>query len=141
MWRCNSAYKMVLAEDARPGVHRDRRVRQIRPARELGDLFQRGRAFAFLGAQLHARDQAAQVLIACAVFAQQRIALAVGAGDFRADMRAHAGFFRRHVKARRAVDAVAVEQAMAGMPRSRAGGHQIFGHGCAFEEAEGGAGV
>ena len=27
-----------------------------------------------------------------------------------ADVRAHAGFFRRHVEARRAVDAVAVEQ-------------------------------
>jgi hypothetical protein len=79
-------------------------------AREFGKLFGRGRAFAFFGAQLHAGDQAAEVLIALACGRQQRVGVAVGAGDFRTDMGADAGLLRRHVKARRAVDAVAVHQ-------------------------------
>src|ERR1035438_7330757 len=37
--------------------------------RKLRDLFQRGGAFAFLGAQFHARDQPAKVPIALAIFA------------------------------------------------------------------------
>ena len=76
---------------------------------EFRELFRRGRAFAFLGAQLHAGDQAAEVLIAGAIFGQQRIAKAVGAGDLRADVRADAELLRGHVETGGAGDVVAVE--------------------------------
>ena len=42
-------------------------------AGEFGELFEGGRAFALLGAQLHAGDQAAEILIAFARFGQQRV--------------------------------------------------------------------
>ncbi len=84
-------------------------------AGEFGDLFEGGGAFALFGAQLHAGDQAAEVLVAFASFDQQRIGDAVGAGDLGADVRADAGLLGGHVEARRAVDAVAVDD--------RHGGH------------------
>ena len=110
-------------------------------AGEFGDLFEGGRAFAFFGAQLHAGDQAAEVLVAFARFRQQRVGVAVGAGDFRADVGAEPGLFRGHVEARRAVDAVAVHQGHGGHAESGAGAGQFLGDSGAFEEAESGAGV
>jgi hypothetical protein len=83
-------------------------------AGEFGDLFEGGRAFAFFGAQLHAGDEAAEILIALAGFGEQRVGMAVGAGDFGADMGAQSGLFHRHVEARRAVDAVAVDDGHGG---------------------------
>ena len=77
-------------------------------AGEFGQFVERGRAFALFGAQLHAGDQPAEVLITFARGRQQRVGVAVGAGDFRADVRADAGLLRRHVKARRAVESVAI---------------------------------
>ena len=59
----------------------------------------------------------------------------------RADVRAHAGLLRGHVKARRAVDAVAVHDGHGGHAELRAGAGQLLGDAGAFEEAEGGAGV
>ena len=111
------------------------------PLRELRNLFQRGGAFAFFCAQFHARDQAAHVPIALAILAQQRIALAVGASNLGADVRAHPRLFRRHVKARRAVYAVPVEQRHGRNAQVRAGGNQILGHRCALQKAEGRARV
>ena len=75
---------------------------------ELGQLIERRRAFALFGAQFHAGNHAAQVAISLARFRQQRIRNAVVTSNLRTDVRAHARLFRRHVKARRAVDAVAV---------------------------------
>ena len=59
----------------------------------FGDFFGRDVAFAFSRAQFHARDQAAEILIAGARFDEQRIAPAVGGGDFGADVRANRSFF------------------------------------------------
>jgi hypothetical protein len=110
-------------------------------ARKLRDLIQRGGAFAFLGAHFHARHQAAQVAVALAIFAQKWVALAVGARDFGADMRAYPRLLRRHVEARRAVHAVPVEQRHGGNAQVRAGGHQIFGRRGALQKTEGRASV
>ena len=110
-------------------------------AREFGQFFRRGRAFALRGAQLHARDEPAEVAVAFAGGRQQHVAGAVGAGDFRADVRAHPGFARRHVKARRAIDAVAVRQPHRRHAVAGAGGDQVFRKRSAFQKTESGAGV
>ena len=110
-------------------------------AREFGELVERGRAFAFFGAQLHAGNQAAEVLIAFAGFSKQGIGGAVDAIDFRADMRADPRFLRGHVEARSAVDAVAVHQRHGRHAEFRARAGQFLGHGSAFQKAEAGARV
>ena len=110
-------------------------------AREFGEFLQRGRAFAFRRAQFHAGDQAAEVLVAFAGFGQQGIGASVGAGDFAADVGAHAGLLGGHVEARRAVDAVAVEQRHGGHVEAARSAGKLFRHAGAFEKAEGGAGV
>ncbi len=108
---------------------------------ELGEFFRQRRAFAFFGAHFHSGDQAAEVLIAGAIFGQQRVAMAVGAGDFGADVGADAGLFRGHVEAGGAGDVVAVEDGEGGEVERGGAGDQFFRDGGAFEEAEGGAGV
>ena len=108
---------------------------------EFGEFFQCGRAFAFLGAQFHAGDQAAQVLVAFAGFRQQGIGDAVDAIDLRTDMRADGRLFRRHVEARCAVDPVAVHDGHGRHAEFRARAGQFLGHGSAFQEAEAGARV
>ena len=108
---------------------------------ELGELFGSCRAFAFFRAHFHAGDQSAQVLIAGAIFGQQRITMTVGAGDFGADVRADAGLFRGHVEAGGAGDVVAVEDREGGEVERGGAGDQFFGDGGAFEKAEGAAGV
>ncbi len=90
---------------------------------ELGELFGRRSALAFFRAHLHAGDQSAQILIAGAIFGQQRITVTVGAGDFGADVRADAGFFRGHVEARGAGDVVAVENREGGEVERGGAGH------------------
>ena len=67
--------------------------------------------------------------------------MTVGAGDFCADERAKAGFFRSHVKTRRAGDVVAVEHGQGREVEFGGAGDEFFGDGGAFEKAEGGAGV
>ncbi len=108
---------------------------------EFGELFGCRRAFAFLGAQFHASDQAAEILVAGAAFGEQRIAVAVGAGDFGADVRADAGFFRGHVKTRRAGELSRSSMRQGREVELGGASDQFFGHGGAFEEAEGRAGV
>ncbi len=108
---------------------------------ELGDLLHGGRPFALGGAQLHLRDQAAEVLVALSRLAQQRPPGSVGARDFGADEGADADLFGRHVEAGSAIDAVAVEQRHGRHVEFGAGVGQFFGQGGAFEEAEGRAGV
>ena len=89
-------------------------ARQTSPAENSANSSGSGRAFAFFGAHLHAGDQAAQILIAGAIFGQQRITDAIGASDFGADVRANAGLFCGHVEARGAGDVVAVENRQGG---------------------------
>ena len=119
--------EMPLAENARQRFI-DIRRNANQPVRKLSDLFQSGGACAFFGAQFHACNQAAQVPIALAVFAQQRIALAVRARDFGADVRAHPRNFRRHMKTRRPIDAIPVEQRHGRNAQIGASGNQILGH-------------
>jgi hypothetical protein len=110
-------------------------------AGELGDLFGGGGAFAFFGAELHAGDQAAEILVAFAGFGEQRVGIAVGAGDLGAGVGAQSRLFHGHVEARRAVDAVAVDNGHGGHVKSRAGAGEFLGYSGAFEEGESGAGV
>ena len=79
-------------------------------ARKFGQLLERRRAFALRRAQLHARDQAAEIAITLARCGEQGIRAPIRAGDFAPDMRAHARLLRRHMEARRAVHAIAIQQ-------------------------------
>jgi len=58
------------------------------------NFFRSGSAFAFCRAKFQCRNQPAEVLISALRFAQQRLACAVSAGDFRADMCPYAEFLR-----------------------------------------------
>ena len=109
--------------------------------RKFGQLCERGFAFAFFGAELHAGDQAAEILVALAGFGEQGVLLAIGTGDLGADVRAQACFFRGHMEARRAVEAIAVEQCDGRHVERGGGGDQLFRHGCATQKAESGTGV
>ena len=67
--------------------------------------------------------------------------MTVGTGNFGADVRSEAALFRGHMKAGGAGDVVAVEDREGREVERGGAGHQFFGHGRAFEKAEGGAGV
>src|SRR5579883_3281837 len=71
--------------------------------RELPDFAWGNRAFAFRAAELHARDQAAEILVAFARFREQRIAPAAFSSDFRANMRSELTLLRGKVEAWRAI--------------------------------------
>ena len=62
--------------------------------------------------------------------------MAVGAGDFGADVGADAGFFGGHVEARRAGDVVAIEHRQGGEVKLGRARDELFGGGGAFEKAE-----
>ena len=102
--------------------------------------FLRG-GFSFFRAQLHGCDQAAEVLVAGAVFYQQRVAAAGCRGDFRSDVRAHSGFLRGHVEARCAADVVGIHQGHGRDFQAGAFLDEIFRGGGTFQEAEGRAAV
>ena len=96
------AAKLLHAFDGRvhPALRQSMRQRAFVAARQAdqaaahrGDFFGLDASLPFSRAQLHARDQAAQILVALARFDQQGIAPALGGGDFRADMRADANAF------------------------------------------------
>jgi len=76
----------------------------------LGELCQRRRAFTFFGAQLHARNEPAKILIAFPRFDQQREAIPVRATHFRAKMRLNASFFGGHMEAGRPVHTIAIKE-------------------------------
>jgi hypothetical protein len=63
--------------------------------------------------------------------------VAIGAGDFGADVGADAGFFGGHVEARGAGDVVVVEHGQGGEVEFGRAGDEFFGGGGALEEAEG----
>ena len=108
---------------------------------KFDELFVSCRAFSFFCAHLHACDQSAQVLVAGAIFGQQRVAVTVRASDFGADVRAEAGLFRGHVEAGGAGDVIAVQDREGRESELGGTGDQFFGDGGAFEEAESRAGV
>src|SRR5581483_5546518 len=104
-------------------------------------IFDRRGGFVFPGAQLHARDQAAQVLVALPGGGKQRVPASVVRGDLCADMRSNAGSFRRHMKARRSIYAIPVEQRHGGNSQFRAAVRQLFGQRSALEKTKSGAGM
>jgi hypothetical protein len=67
-------------------------------ARGSGDLVGRSGALGLGSPQLHTGDEAAQVAVSLARGHEQQVLSAVGAGDFRSDVRADAGLFRGHVE-------------------------------------------
>ena len=110
---------MLASEDAGEAVQRFGGVVVLEAARErtfvaageaeqaigeFGEIFERGGGLVAglrilrAGAQFHARDEAAQILIAGARFDKQRVTAAILRGDFRADVRLDAGFLRAHGK-------------------------------------------
>ncbi len=99
------------------------------PVREFGKFRGRGRPFALGRAQLHAGDQAAEVLVSGARFHQQRVSASVGAGDLAADVGAEAGLLRRHVEADGAVDAVTVHNRHGRLVELRAARGEFLGDG------------
>jgi len=52
-------------------------------------------------------------------------------------VRAQAGLLGGHMKARDAVNAIAIEQRHRRKIQFRAARHKVLGQGCAFQEAEG----
>src|SRR4051812_6797660 len=78
-------------------------------AGELCDFVEGGGAFAFGSAELHAGDEAAQVLIPLSGLDDQRVGAPVRAGDLGADDGAQSDLPGGEMEAGRAVDAVAVE--------------------------------
>ena len=57
--------------------------------------------------------------------------------DFSSDVRAKSQLFRRDVKARRTIKAIAIEQGHRRHLQLCTAGHQYFRQGCAFEKTEG----
>ena len=98
-------------------------------------------AFAFCGAEFHSRNQAAKIFVALGGSDQQRIAPAVHASDFRADMRANADFLRGQIKSWCAIEAIAIEQRHGRHAERGAGARQFFGRRSTFEKTESGAGM
>ena len=64
-----------------------------------------------------------------------------GAGDFGSDVRSNLCFLRGQVEARRAVNAIGVEQRHGRHTELGADCSQFLGQGCAFEKAESRAGM
>jgi PadR family transcriptional regulator PadR len=109
--------------------------------REFGEVFVRGGAFALFCAEIHTRQKTAKILVAGSRFGQQRIAPAIHASYFCADVRFDSELLGGHVKTHDAGDAIAVEERERGLTERGAGVREIFRQGRAFKEAEGGAGV
>jgi len=91
------------------------------------------------GARLEFRggDKAAEILVAGAIFNEERDDAAVLHRDLGADERADAALAGVRVEAWRGVDAVAVEQGEGGQFEMRRGGSELLGERGAAEETEG----
>ena len=123
---------------------------------ELSQIMEHGRAFALVRhSHLEACDELHKVLVRCARCAQQRqpdgpvepcvrqperrlqARAKILDSDLRAHMRAQAIRLRRRVKARRSVDAIAVQQGHRWHLGFYRGAHQPFRLRCRIEKAEG----
>jgi hypothetical protein len=119
----------------RTAGHRDQ------PGSEAVELLDRQRTLAFRRAQLHPRQQAAQVAPAVLRRAQHRKGKRAGLGpgtwglarfdrQFRANQRADPGGERRLMKTRRAGDAIAIEQRDRRIAEHRRSIDEHFGQRC-----------
>ena len=126
-------------------AQRDRPTRAPGETHEPGgvrlEVVERERGGPLGGAELHPGDHAAKVLVALAIFHEQRQARAVGQRDLAADDRLHARVRGRAGQPRRAVDAVAIDHGQRGHLESRRLGGERLGVLGAFEEREGRLGV
>src|SRR5438034_115909 len=102
----------------------------------LSKIIFRDRAFAFRRAKLHARQEAAKILIAFAGFGEEWVTGTRYYSDFRADMRFNAGFLRSVMQARSAVDAITIEKCDCGHRVFPACSDKLLGQGSAFKKAE-----
>src|SRR5580704_1521580 len=104
-----------------------------------GNFFGQNMSLAFFGAEFHARDQPAKILVSGAGFDQDRIAPSVNGSKFRANMSLNRYFLSGQIKTGRSVNAVAVQQGQS--PHSALGAFagQIFRRTSAFQKAERGA--
>ncbi len=153
---------VAAAEDTREAIHGFRSVAVFESKRErtfvaagktnqaageLGKIVERGgRLFAGLrnlrsGAQLHACDEAAEILIALAGFHEEGVTAAILRGDFGADMRANRGLLRSHVKSRRTVEAIDVGQRHRWAAMRRGDRSIVLRNTGAAQKTEGGAGM
>ncbi len=135
-----------VQDPARADVVAGRQPPRERAARAAGEaheprgarleVVERQRGRPFRGPELHARDQAAKVLVSLAVFHQERQARAVGQGDLAADDRLHARLHGGASQPGRPVHAVAIHQRDGGHVEARRFGGERFGMLGAFEERE-----
>ena len=95
----------------------------------------------FGSAQFHARDETAKIPIAGSRLREQHITPAIGRSDLRPDVRPQSEFLCSHVKTRRAVHAVTIEQRHGGDFAFGAHTRQFLGRRSAFEKAKCGARV
>ncbi len=107
-----------------------------KPGRMFGQLFSGDRAFAFRRAQFHARDQTAKILITGPRFCQQRIAKAFNGGNFSPDVCANIIFPRSKMKARRAINPIAIQQPHRRKFKRHSPRHQIFRQGSPLQKTE-----
>jgi len=127
--------KMLASEDIEQSLAGMARDAQ-QSARKLGDLGESSGAFALFGAQLHAGDQAAKILVTLAGLGEQRVGMAVGAGDFGTDMGPQSGLLHSHVEPRRAIDPVAIDDGHRRHIESRTSPRKFLGDSGPFEEGE-----
>lgn len=97
--------------------------------------------FAFLAAEVRARGEATDVLIAGAILGEERKNGAIFHGEFDPDDGAKAGFFGFEEEPGRAVKAIAIEQRHRGKAATRRIFGELLGQGSAAQEAEGAAAV
>ena len=139
----------VPSEDAQKLLHDPRRLgntpqaRPVRPNRasqrtfvvarqrdqsggELRPFAPEDAALALGGAQVGAGEQAAEVLVAGAVFHQHRQDRAVFHGDFRAQNRTQALFAGRLAETRGAIKAVPVTQGQGAQPQPGGGRGEVL---------------
>jgi hypothetical protein len=112
-----------------------------KPPSLFGNFFGRHVAFALSGAQFHARDQAAKILVSHARFYEQWITPAETGCNFGADVSSNGNFCCGKVETGSAVNAVAVEQGDSPHSAFRTHPRQFFRQGCAFKKTERGARV
>ena len=112
------------------------------PLAEFGELRRLDAAFFFRGGFLVSeRQEAAEVLVAAAVFTQERDAAAALDVELGADQRADALAAGAGVEARRAVETADVGDAERGVAGGGCGGGEVFGEGGGAQEGKGRAGV
>src|ERR1700733_2557202 len=99
-------------------------------------LTRREASFAFFVAQFHQRDRATQILVTFARFDQHRESPTFRRRNLRADVRTNPFLYRRVIKARRAINAVAIEYRHRAHPALGASLDHLLRNRRSFEKTE-----